>query len=105
MDNQTFLKKLETELKISKNSEYTIRDYLQANSSLLNFVQKRPEEITPDDIKLFMAEKLSNKSASSVILFLAAIRYAYTTILNKDPNNINQTPKKRKTPPNCFIKR
>jgi len=40
MEKEEFLKKIETELKISKNSEYTIRNYLSSNCSLLDFSKK-----------------------------------------------------------------
>ena len=38
MDSKDFLKKVEVELKISKNSEYTIKSYLLANNQFLNFL-------------------------------------------------------------------
>ena len=85
MEKEEFLKKLEVELKISKNSKYTIRNYVRANLELLNFVKKRPEEITIDDVKAYQAEKLSDKASKTIVLFLSAIRYAYSNILQKDP--------------------
>ena len=84
MEKGEFLKKIEVELTISKNSDYTIRNYLKANNDLIEFTKKFPEQITTDDIKLFMAKKLEDKAATSTILFLSAIRYAYNLILNKD---------------------
>ena len=51
MQKEEFLKKLETELKISKNSSYTLRNYLKANNDLLNFLKKSPEEVAVDDVK------------------------------------------------------
>ena len=77
MNNEDFLKKLETELKISKNSDHTVRNYLTANENLLDFTKKNPEDITIDDVKAFMASNLTRKSSSSTIVFLAAIKYSY----------------------------
>ncbi len=94
MKKEAFLDKLIVELKISKSSEYTIRNYLRANTELLDFCDKQPEEIEIDDIKAFMAEKLDDKSSSSTILFLAAIRNAYDSILKKDPTLGIKRPKK-----------
>ena len=37
MNSQDFLKKLEVELKISKNSDYTLKNYVGANKKLLEF--------------------------------------------------------------------
>ena len=61
MNKQEFLDKLKIELKISKNSEYTIRNYVNANLELLNFSGKDPSELTEDDVKSYMAEKTSDK--------------------------------------------
>lgn len=99
MEKEEFIKKLETELKISKNSEYTLRNYLLANSSLLDFSKKSPDQMTMDDVKNFMAENLTEKSSSSIILFLAAIKYAYSNILNKDLTAEIKRPKKEKKLP------
>ncbi len=104
MNREDFLKKLEVELKISKNSEYTIRNYAQANSELLDFIKKEPDKINTDDIKLFMAEKLVDRSSSSVILFLSALRYAYSNILSKDITVGIKRPKKERKIPSVLTK-
>jgi len=99
MDETEFLQKVEVELKISKNSGYTIRNYLDANKNLLKFSNKSPEKIDEEDIKSFMAKKLSDKAASSIILFLAAVKYAQANILKRDPTaGIKRPKKERKIP-------
>jgi len=104
MTPQEFLKKLDVELKISKNSKYTLRNYLKANEDLLNFSNKTPEEIDINEIKSFMAEKVSKMSASSVIVFLSAIKYAFLTILNKDVTQGIKRPKKERKIPSVLTK-
>ena len=104
MTPEEFLEKLEIELKISKNSEYTIRNYLNANKQLLSFSKKVPEEITEDDVKKFLAEKLTDRAASSVILFLSAVRYAYSNLLKKDPTAGIKRPKREKKIPSVLSK-
>jgi len=104
MNTEEFLKKLEIELKISKNSSYTIRNYLDANEQLFKQLNKQPEEIEVDDVKQFMAEKLTEKSSSSIILFLAAVKYAYTNILKKDVTLGIKRPKKEKRIPTVMTK-
>jgi len=94
MNKEEFLKKLETELKISKYSKYTVKNYVQANANLLNFLEKSPEEIKMDDIKAYQAEKLMEKASKSIVLFLSAIRYAYSNILQRDPTIGIKRPKK-----------
>jgi integrase/recombinase XerD len=104
MNQEEFLKKLEIELKISKNSQYTIRNYVDANKQLLDQLNKQPNDITQDDVKQFMAEKLTEKSASSIILFLAAVKYAYSNILKVDPTTGVKRPKKEKHIPTVMTK-
>ena len=104
MNASDFLKKLETELKISQNSAYTIRNYIDSNRAMIDFAKKEPEQIAEDDVKSFMAEKLSGKASSSVILFLSALKYAYSNILKKDITAGIKRPKKEKRIPNVLTK-
>ena len=104
MNNQEFLNKLKVELKISKNSEYTIRNYTNANKDLLEFSNKKPDEINEEDIKLYMSEKLSDRAAMSTILFLSAIKYSYSNILKKDPTIGIKRPKREKKIPSVLTK-
>ncbi len=99
LNTEKFLQKLELELKISKNSFYTIKNYLNYNKSFLNFSKKPPYEITEDDVKKYIVEKIFHYSASSVILFLSAIKYAYFNILEEDITVKIKRPKRdRKIP-------
>ncbi len=104
MDAQEFLKKLEIELRISKNSPYTIRNYLQANRELLKHCSQYPKDVTADDVKLFMSERHNESSPSSVVLFLAGIKYAYNTILQHDITQSIRRPKKEKRLPTVLSK-
>lgn len=104
MEKEDFLKKLEVELKISKNSKYTIRNYLKANERLFDSINKSPDEITEDDLKLFIAENLSEHSSMSIILFLSAIKFAYSTILKKDITQSIKRPKREKKFPSVLTK-
>ncbi len=104
MDQQEFLKNLETEIKIAKLSPYTLRNYFDFNTKLLNHTKKNPEEINTQDVKYFLADKLTDKASSSIILFLAAIKFAYTSILGKDPTIGIKRPKKEKKIPIVLTK-
>jgi len=77
---------------------------MTANKDLLNHLDKHPSEIQPDDIKIYMAEKLSDKSASSTILFLAAIKYSHQAIFQNDPTSTIKRPKKEKRIPSVLTK-
>ncbi len=104
MNKEEFLKKLEVELKISKNSQYTLRNYVDANKQLFEHSNKQPEQIEQDDVKLFLSDRLSEKSSSSIILFLAAIKYSYLNLLKKDITLGIKRPKKEKRIPTVLSK-
>jgi len=104
MTPKEFLEKTEIELKISKNSEYTLRNYIAYNQKLFNFIKKQPQEITEDDVKKYIAEKLENNSSSSVILFLSALKYAYSNILKNDITKNIKRPKREKRLPTVLTK-
>ncbi|MFA4960691.1 MAG: site-specific tyrosine recombinase/integron integrase [Candidatus Pacearchaeota archaeon] len=104
MNSEDFLKKIEVELKISKNSPFTIRNYIQSNKKFLEFINKEPSQISTDDVKIFMSEKLSNSSSNSTILFLAAIKYSYLTIFQKDITQTIKRPQKEKKIPTTLSK-
>ena len=104
MNPQEFLKNLETEIKISKLSPYTLRNYLSSNRELLKHSNKQPTEIEQQDVKLFLADNMTDKAASSVILFLAAIRFAYSTLLQSDPTTGIKRPKNEKKIPAVLTK-
>jgi integrase/recombinase XerD len=99
MEKEEFLKAIQTEIKITKGSEYTIRNYLAINKNLLEFCGKNPELITQQDVKNFMADKLSDKTSKSVILAMSAIRYAFVNILKTDPTGGIKRPRKEEKLP------
>ncbi len=104
MNPKEFLKKIEVELKISKNSNYTLQNYLKANENFFNYTKKQPEQVEEDDVKSYIAEKLSASSSSTIILFLSAIKYAYSNILKKDPTINIKRPKREKRLPTVLTK-
>ncbi len=104
MKKEEFLEKLKIELKISKNSEYTFRNYFNSVKKFFDFIKKQPDEITEDDVKLYIAENLSESSSSSIILFLSAIKYAFSSILKKDITAGIKRPKKEKKLPTVLTK-
>jgi integrase/recombinase XerD len=104
MNKEEFLRNLETEIKISKLSPYTVRNYVSFNKQLFNHSNKQPEEISTQDIKNFLADRMSDKATSSTILFLAAIKYSYSIILGKDPTAGVKRPKNEKKIPIVLTK-
>ncbi len=104
MTPEQFLKNLETEIKISKLSPYTVRNYLMFNKKLFEHSNKQPDEIEQQDIKNFLADKMNNRAASSTILFLASIKFAYSSLLAKDPTAGIKRPKSEKKIPAVLTK-
>ncbi len=104
MNREEFLKKIEVELKISKNSDYTLRNYIKANEKLLDFLHKQPEQINEDDVKLYMSENLTDKASTSIILFLSAIKYAHVNILGRDITRRIKRPRRERKMPSVLTK-
>ncbi|MEK6841839.1 MAG: site-specific tyrosine recombinase/integron integrase [Nanoarchaeota archaeon] len=103
MKIEEFLEKIETELKISKASPHTIKNYVRANKEFLDFIQKLPEDVSDEDLKKYLA-KISHKASMSIILFLSAIRYSFSNILGKDPTLRIKRPKREKRIPSVLTK-
>ncbi len=104
MEVSDFLKRLETEIKISKLSGYTLRNYLDFNKQLLEHAKKLPDQIDSQEIKNFLADKMNNRASASTILFLSSIRFAYSNILGKDPTLSIKRPKKENKIPVVLTK-
>jgi len=105
MEKEEFLKKLEIELKIAKNSEYTLKNYLHFNKLFFDYSKKNPEEAREEDIKSYIAENLSQKSAISIIMFLAALKFSFSSILGKDLTANIRRPKREKKIPTVLTKK
>jgi integrase/recombinase XerD len=104
MEKEEFLNKIRVELKISKNSDYTIRNYLRAVEDLLGFVKKNPSQISIDDVKYYMSEKLTEQASSSIIVFLSALRFAFGNILGRDVTLGIKRPKRERRIPDVLTK-
>lgn len=105
MNREGFLKKLEVELKISKNSKHTLNNYIKSNKVFLDSTEKNIEEINEDDVKEYIAENLSERAAISIIMFLAAIKYSFSAILKNDITRNIKRPKREKRLPTVLTKK
>ena len=94
------LKKLETELKLRGFSKQTSKMYLFYNTKFLEFIKKPPEDVEEDDIREFLAYKMSDQSLSnaSVALIKASLKFFYKDMLGKSLSLI-KTPKASKKLP------
>jgi hypothetical protein len=77
--------KLKTELNSRKYSHKTIQTYLHYNKDLCQKTRKRPESITPNDIKQYLNFlESSNSAASSMNLAISALKFFYAHLVKKD---------------------
>lgn len=99
------LKKLETELKLRGFSERTVQTYSRHNKLFLDAIKKKPEEVTEDDIKNYMADLMAVKklSGKTVALKKAALKFLYDEIMKKGIVNI-KTPKTSKSVPEVLTR-
>ncbi len=94
------LKKLETELKLRGFSKQTSKMYLFYNRKFFEYIKKPPEVVTEDDIKEFLAYKMSDDSLSnaSIALIKSTLKFFYTDMLGKNISMV-KTPKASKKLP------
>ncbi len=99
-DSTYGLKKLETELKLRGFSKQTSKMYLFYNRKFLEFIKKSPEDVDQDDIREFLAHKMSDHSLSnaSIALIKASLKFYYTDMLGKNLSLV-RTPKASKKLP------
>ena len=97
------LQKLETELKLRGFSQRTVESYLYWNRKFLEACKKKEEDVNEDDIKNFMAEKLSHGSPKSLILIKAALKFYYDEVLKKNIVNM-KTPKTARSLPTVMTR-
>ena len=97
------LKRLETELRLRRKSEKTIKNYLFFNQKFLEFVKKTSEQIALDDIKQYLAS-MDQKATATIALAIASLRFYYSKILGKDFFDNFESPKKDKKLPSVLTK-
>lgn len=105
MEQEDFLKKLETELKIRGFSQETVKAYTRHNAGFAKFINKTPDSVAEDDLKAYLAYLISDKklSSSSVALVRSALLFSYNQVLNKGFSSI-KTPKIQRNPPAVLTK-
>lgn len=79
------LDKLLMELKIRNRSPRTINSYLRYNKEFLEFIKKKPEETTVEDIKAYMVFLMDKGIGPRTInLMLSSLSFAYNKIMKKN---------------------
>jgi len=89
MQDNANLASLETELKLRGFSPRTVKTYLFYNQKFIEFIKKDPKDATEDDIRKYLANKMSGEtSTSSISLMKAALKFFYDDMLKKGIVNI-----------------
>ena len=97
------LKTIQTEVKLRGFSKATVKSYVLYNKKFLEFIEKKPNEIIEQDVKLYLAERLDDGlSTKSLALIKAALAFYYNEILG---NKFEiKTPKVKKSTPVVLTK-
>lgn len=93
------LKKIEVELKLRGFSKLTAKMYKLYNKQFLEKSGLKPKDVTEDDIKLFLSDKMTddNLNAKTIALIKSALLFYYNEILG---NKFDiKTPKFKKKVP------
>lgn len=100
MKKDIALKKLDTELKLRGFSSQTSRMYMFYNTKFIEYIKKSPEDIEDEDVKEYLAHKISDHSLSnaSIALIKASLKFFYSEMLGKNLSLI-KTPKASKKLP------
>lgn len=105
MDLTKILKHIEMEIKLRGFSPKTVKMYLLYNRQFLQRYELEPQNVTENDVKMYLADKLTseNLSAKSVSLIKAALIFYYNEILG---NKFDiKTPKIKKSTPVVLTKK
>jgi len=87
------LEDLETEMRLRNFSPQTVKAYMFWNRKFLDFTKKAQQEMTEEDVKRFVAQKISEEfSPKSLVLVKAALKFYYNGVLKKNIVNL-ETPK------------
>ena len=100
------VKKIGTELKIQGKSERTVRNYVYYNLDFLKFIGKQPRQVTTDDIKSYLAFRLTDRGndPATVALARSALRFFYDEVLKRKITADIKTPKKQRRLPEVLTK-
>jgi site-specific recombinase XerD len=106
MFSPAWAEKLERELRSRKYSRKTIQSYISRNRVFCRDIQKRPEEVSPGDIKNYLVslDKERDLSASTMNLTISSLKFFYNNILKRDITREQHRPRHDKRLPAVFSK-
>ena len=97
MTKEEVKQKIKAELRIQGKSDRTISIYIFYNIGLLDFAKKDHNNITQDDIKLYLSHLIEKGNDNSTIaLVRSALKFFYDGMLKKGLFDDIKTPKKER---------
>jgi len=98
--------KLEIEMRALKLSKHTLDAYINSNKALCKWLQKKPEQVTTDDIKRYLAfhEKHKQYAAATLNSALSAFKFFYLNVMKRDVAKDQRRPRQDKRLPVVFSK-
>lgn len=97
------IEKLQTELKLRAFSPLTVRNYVFFVDKFIKRQDKPVDQLTQDDVKLYLADLIENKSKNTTMLAAAALKFFFAQVLNNPISSI-PIPKKEKKLPDVLTK-
>ncbi|MFH1802993.1 MAG: site-specific tyrosine recombinase/integron integrase [archaeon] len=97
------VEKLKAELKIRGFSPLTVRNYTFFVEKFLARIDKQPEELNEDDVKLYLSEMFDTKSKNTIMLAAASLKFFFIEVLKKGFEGV-PLPKKEKRLPEVLTK-
>jgi len=92
------LEKLKAELKIRGFSPLTVRNYSFFVSKFLQRINKSPDVLDENDVKLYLSEMFDTKSKNTIMLAAASLKFYFSEVLKKELPPIPLPKKERKLP-------
>jgi integrase/recombinase XerD len=87
-----------TELKIRGFSPLTARNYGFFIKKFFSRIDKSPDEMNEQDVKLYLSEMFDTKSKNTIMLAAASLKFLYTEVLKKTFEDIRMPKKDKKLP-------
>lgn len=98
VSKEEVLQNVTTELKIRGFSPLTARNYGFFIKKFFARIDKNPDEMNEQDVKLYLSEMFDTKSKNTIMLAAASLKFLYTEVLKKPFEDIRMPKKDKKLP-------
>ncbi|MBI2451919.1 tyrosine-type recombinase/integrase [Candidatus Pacearchaeota archaeon] len=92
------IEKLTAELKLRGFSPLTVRNYKFFVEKFLEKTNKKTEELSQGDVKLYLSGMFDTKSKNTILLAAASLKFFFNRVLKKEIGEIPMPKKEKKLP-------